>query len=739
MQLYSEKISDADTRNLFNQIVKARLPFLGIFDFSGIFAMNFATFIINRQNNTIKFYLKDKPSFQSLSALIFPFRLSESKEFANIHGRWGVVPRFFMLSGTNDFLDYMLKESVEELRLHMCRFMGGTFAFGTAIDQRGRKTLVFVPTPSRFMMVDLEKNPSVYIEILEPIPKRMSTVSKFPLFEEPGQTLGVDNYDVFQHTMIVGSSGTGKSKGMYNLLRAVEAYHKDGVRMLILDPHGEFARMFHDRKIVDFVESYVEPLDMGGQKTPLLTQLIAQLIATSIGQENKYSERVLFYAVYLLTEIEKLTLTNISSLLTDSAVRAEFVSSSENPEVKRFFDEEFNDIYIHHFNDAVLPILNFVGEYQLYLGKNMKKEGLVELLQKNRVVVVSFDPHFFGKRMISFLAGAIINQMYILAITGKLQDKPTILAIDEFSRVENKVARDILVETRKFNLYLYISLQYLNQLSKEVYDAIIGNIRNIIAFKLSRQDATSISSIMEIKIEEFFKKNRTQTELEESKKEMFVRLNQRECIVRLFDGRTYLIPMKVTAVDTARWGWTDEMDKEQLLRQVRREPPVRINEEEGEKAGEGTSEVRNFSEQEPISLENHTSEGIMKGAPEGEPSEEPPRKGRKLHDEENGGMEASQEVRRNPFAEFGAFHGNKERTSEEAPPLEQGQEESPLVRKRARKAQEPTDEGGGEESSSVRGKAQEQPEDEEEPKGAVFKKMKELGITRKAAAKKGKK
>jgi hypothetical protein len=115
-----------------------------------------------------------------------------------------------------------------------------------------------------------------------------------------------------------------------------------------------------------------------------------------------------------------------------SAVRAEFVSSSENPEVKRFFDEEFNDIYIHHFNDAVLPILNFVGEYQLYLGKNMKKEGLVELLQKNRVVVVSFDPHFFGKRMISFLAGAIINQMYILAITGKLQDKPTILAIDEF-------------------------------------------------------------------------------------------------------------------------------------------------------------------------------------------------------------------------------------------------------------------------------------------------------------------
>jgi hypothetical protein len=65
---------------------------------------------------------------------------------------------------------------------------------------------------------------------------------------------------------------------------------------------------------------------------------------------------------------------------------------------------------------------------------------------------------------------------------------------------------------------------------------------------------------MEIKIEESFKKARTQTELEESKKEMFVRLHQRECIVRLFDGKKYILPMKLRVVDVVRWGYKPSME-----------------------------------------------------------------------------------------------------------------------------------------------------------------------------------
>jgi hypothetical protein len=133
--------------------------------------------------------------------------------------------------------------------------------------------------------------------------------------------------------------------------------------------------------------------------------------------------------------------------------------------------------------------------------------------------------------------------------------------VDEFPRVETRVTRDILSETRKFNLFAYLSCQYLGQLSKDVLDSMVSNVRNIISFKVNKQDAAMLSSIMEIKVEEYFKKSRATTELEESKKEMFVRLHQRECIVRLFDGKKYLLPMKLRITDARKWGLREEFFK----------------------------------------------------------------------------------------------------------------------------------------------------------------------------------
>lgn len=604
--LYTVNIKAEDVANFFNQLTKTRLPLFGFLDFSDIFSINPLEIFIQRKLNTVRFFVRDRKGMEGISMLVFPYKLSEPLEIDRKGGSIFPIPKFYMLMGGQDFLSFALKENMEDVHFRVIKVLGKYVGFGSAVDEAGRKSIVLSTSPEKFMIVDMEKNPSVYVEVLEPIPKRMSLSSQYPVFEETGMTLGVDNFDFFQHTLIVGASGTGKSKALYALIRAIEAKQNENVRFVIIDPHGEFLKVFPNEKVVNLIDNYIEPLDVGGVKTPLMTQLIAQLLSSAIGQENKYSERVLFYAVHLLSAIDKMDLRNVSLLLTDSSKRAEFVSQTSNDEVKRFFDEEFNDIYIHHFNDAVLPILNFVGEYELYLGGDKKRENLYDLVKKNRVTVVSFNPNFFGKRMINFLAGAIINQMYILAITEKL-DKPTVLVMDEFQRVETRVVKDILAETRKFNLYAYISMQYLGQLSKEVHDSIISNIRNIVAFKLNRQDATMVSSIMEIKVEEYFKKARSQTEIEESKKEMFVRLHQRECMVRLYDGKKYILPMKLKVVDVARWGYSESsVSSQQLAEKYARAMEERENgKKRHEQAGgeaamessEGTQEERGAKEQ----------------------------------------------------------------------------------------------------------------------------------------------
>ena len=555
MHLYSEKVEAEDVRNLFNRVTKSSFPLFGFLELSEVLSLNALTLVVKRNSNTVRFYLKEKGCLQNISALVFPFRLCETTILKLSQGSFFPFPRMYMIGGgSHDLLDFILKEKIEQLTLNVTKVLGKSIVTGTAIDENGHKGIVSIASPDKFLKINLEKNPSIYIELLEPLPKQISMSSRYPVFEEQGMSMGVDNFDPLQHTVIAGTSGSGKTKGMYVLLKAVEEKYRDGVRTVVVDPHGEFARLLPHAHIVNFVDNYIEPLDVGSDRTPMLTQLVSQLLASSVGQENKYSERVLFYTVHLLSSISKLSLGNISLLLTDPSVKAEYVGMCDNDEVKRFFDEEYNDIHMHHFNDAILPILNFIGEYQLYLGKEKRQENLQELLRKNRLTIISFDPHFFGRRMISFLAGAVINQMYIMAITGKLQEKPTLLVVDEFPRVETRVTKDILAETRKFNLFAWLSCQYLGQLSKEVLDSIVSNSRNIICFKVNRQDATMLSSIMEIKVEEYFKKHRATTELEESKKEMFVRLHQRECIVRLFDGNKYLLPMKVRIVDTAKWG-----------------------------------------------------------------------------------------------------------------------------------------------------------------------------------------
>jgi len=551
LSLYSERIDRDEIRTLFDHLTRRGLPFLGFIDMALIFSSIPSPIIVQREQNTLKFYMRDSRKINQLSNLLFPFRLGEKVEIKRAEGKLFPPPQIYFI-GKENFLNFLIKEDIMEFSFKVRRILGKFIGTFRAVDANGQRYFAIVSDPESFFEVDLEKHPQIYIEVLEPIPKSISVDAKFPLFEGQNTKIGIESFDPIQHSLIVGESGSGKTKSIYMIIKALEQRYGDNIRILVLDPHGEFLRLMPEQKIIDFKKNYIEPLAISSAgtagKTPLLTQLITQLMSSSIGEENKYSERVLFYSTYLLSSVDKLTLKAISNLLTDPAVRMELTTKSDVDEARRFFDQEYQDIYIHHFNDAVLPILNFVGEYELYLGKTMKKENLLEVLEKNRVTIASFDPNFFGKRMIKFLAGALINQMYILAITGQIKT-PTIILIDEFPRVETLVMKDLLSETRKFNLYAYLSMQYLAQLRKEILDSIVSNVKNIISFKTNRQDATLVSSIMEIKLEEYFKKSRSTTELEESKKEMFVRLHQRECIVRLFDGKKYMLPMKLKSSD----------------------------------------------------------------------------------------------------------------------------------------------------------------------------------------------
>ncbi len=547
---YKENIEEKDIHELLETISKHHLPLLGLINFEWFF-YNFPKIYIKKVGNTFHMYIESKKEVKRISHLLFPFKISPPEEVELLRGK-GIPGITFARS---NFIEFMLKGGFEEVHLKIYKILGRYIMKGSAISEENGQKTHFFADPIKFLKFNLLEHPSIYIEILQPLLKTFGLKSNEPLFETEDISIGLDNFEPVQHTLVVGESGSGKSVFLMMYILALLYKYGDNLRLIVIDPHGEFNQKLKidGRFVVDYINYYIDPVQLpSSNDSPMYAQLITQLIMNTIGSENKYAERVAFHAVYLLLSIGKLNLSNLKELLVDELKRGEFLSETENEELKVFFDNEYNDIYTSHFNEAILPVINFISEYLLHMGKGGEEVSLTELLKKHRLVTISFDPNKFSKNMIRFLSGSIMNTMYIEAITGKIKT-PTMLIIDEFPRVTNQVLANILAETRKFRLFTTLATQYLSQLPKDILDAVISNVRNIIAFKLHKKDAELLSGAMNMKIEEYFLKNRSTTELEMERVDLFVRLHKREAVVRLFDGEKYFDPMVVKTVDANNW------------------------------------------------------------------------------------------------------------------------------------------------------------------------------------------
>lgn len=70
--------------------------------------------------------------------------------------------------------------------------------------------------------------------------------------------------------------------------------------------------------------------------------------------------------------------------------------------------------------------------------------------------------------------------------------------------VENDGLISILSEARKFNLFLFLSQQYLTQITKGLLKAILSNVFNYFVFKVYEEDAKILSKNLNIKFPDEF-------------------------------------------------------------------------------------------------------------------------------------------------------------------------------------------------------------------------------------------
>lgn len=412
-------------------------------------------------------------------------------------------------------------------------------------------------TYSRFFYRKYENE---YLDIQKALPLLKSEkqnailkIDTFPYLAED-YYLSQNSFDFDTHSMIIGSSGTGKSK-LASLLIAnmnQEISFSQNYKVVVIDPHSALEKEIgglDNTKVIDFKSlDTSSDLFMNSPKRDILSsvELILSLFQTLMAdQYNSRLERVLRHSIHLLMETNCLNFTNLKNLILEINYRNKLINENRTtlPEsIINFFLTDFNELKSNSYQEAIAPIIAFIDEMELLPA--FRQEGIKpqvkDILHDNFLTIFSLDQSSLGQKVTKTISGLIMQQLLEL-IQSYSYEEHIILVVDEVALIENPILSRFLAEARKYNLSLILIQQYFTQISENLRNAIFANVSNYYVFRVSKADAMVLESNMHMNVAV---RNSYRIKLK-----MLTELKNRECIVRISSNGVPLPAFKAKTLD----------------------------------------------------------------------------------------------------------------------------------------------------------------------------------------------
>lgn len=427
-----------------------------------------------------------------------------------------------------------------------------------------RKKLLKV-IPDLFLSVDFSKNKKYvcqgkpkYLDFQKALPlfhsdslQALLSIPMFPYLQKD-YFLNLANYSFDKHSLIVGASGSGKSKLISLLVSKLSTSldYRMKYRVVVIDPHASIEDDIggiDGSTIINFqdIEHSINLFLNSNDNVVVANELLLSLFQSYMGDlYNSKLERTLRHSLLLLLYCNKFNFKNLRKLLLDVEYRSLLLKEEADlPEtVSEFFLTDFSEIKNRYYNEAIAPIIAFLDEMELIpvFQQDNNSSSLAETIQKNFLTILSLDRTLLGEKSVKTIVGLLMQQLMTL-IQEKRIDEHIILVIDEVSVVENPILLRFLAEARKFGLSLILAQQYFSQISKELQDAIFANVINYYVFRVSRKDAITLSSNISMKL--------AYDDNEENRISLLVNLGDRECVVRISNCGVLLPAFKGKTVD----------------------------------------------------------------------------------------------------------------------------------------------------------------------------------------------
>jgi hypothetical protein len=170
--------------------------------------------------------------------------------------------------------------------------------------------------------------------------------------------------------------------------------------------------------------------------------------------------------------------------------------------VKRFFAIEFADWSEKFDTDAIIPLVNKLGQFlsdpllRNIFGQKQNKIDISKLMNEEKIILINLSKGRLGEENSSFLGSIFLTKikqagMERASIPEK-DRKDFYLYVDEFQNVVTQTFENILSEARKYGLNLTMAHQYVDQIIPKVHHAVLGNCGSIITFRIGGEDAVKM-------------------------------------------------------------------------------------------------------------------------------------------------------------------------------------------------------------------------------------------------------
>ena len=328
---------------------------------------------------------------------------------------------------------------------------------------------------------------------------------------------GIKDKDRLGHIYVIGKTGMGKSTLLQTMAKSDIV---KGKGCGIIDPHGDVAlnllKCVSDARRKDLI--YFDPINNPIAFNPLhgvhpdyhhlaasgLISTFKKIWADSWGPRLEY---ILRYCLLTLLQYPRATLLHIQPLLTDKDFRSEVLSYVKDEYILDFWWKEFDKYTPSLRAEAISAILNKTGLFvsskpvRNIFNHEVSAFRMSQVLDQSKIFIANLSKGSLGEDASTLIGSILVNAIQLAALCRSRmpEDKrlPFYLYIDEAHSFISLSIAEILSESRKYGLSLFLAHQYIDQLQEKIQFAIFGNVGTIICFRIGVGDVEYLENEFE--------------------------------------------------------------------------------------------------------------------------------------------------------------------------------------------------------------------------------------------------